>query len=406
LATQLFTLTPLIFGVSAVKHGKTKVFPQAPEESSKPVVESLSAQKTPSPEKKVWYKDAANLISGLALLVATIAIVQTHDEHKNHELESLEQIAVEIVENQKALNELPANQADAVLSSNIQSFLVQKGNTLASRGIELAKNYNGHGTPEILFAIGYQAALGGHYVEAEDLYRRAIEESDSALAKSGPRLALARLYFVKGSPSFSVEKGETLYKDALAGMGTPTNPTLIYQTGYLYETWAEAEFETGRADSSVLKLANAETLYRSLPLWDGNRRLALQRIDQTRSKQAQTSDEGQTLAKRLVGKWTVADQPEGYSAMTLTISVDSSSGLLSGTLYQANVIRTIAPRLEEAGPIVLGSQHSAVFTWEGTDALLGAIAGKTALSFNDDMARIYAVEERPGQNPIKYTFRR
>ena len=389
-----------------MKDENIKVSPEARDEPFKPSGQSSSAQKTPSLEKKVWFKDAANLISGLALLIATIAIVQTHNEHKNHELESLEQIAVEIVENQKALNELPANQADAVLSSNIQSFLIQKGNTLASRGIELARNYSGHATPEILFAIGYQAASGGHYAEAEDLYRRAIDESGSDLAKSGPRLALARLYFVKGSPGFSIEKGEALYKDALAGMGSPTNPALIYQTGYLYETWAEVEFEAGRADSSVQKLASAEKLYRSLPLWDGNRRLALQRIDQIRSNQAQTSIEGQTLGQRLVGRWTVADQPEGYSAMTLTISVDSNSGLLSGNLNQANAMTSLGPRLEEAGPIVLGNQHSAMFTWQGMDALIGQISGKTTLSFNDDMTRIYAVEERLGQNPIKYTLRR
>ena len=380
--------------------------PKHNAESPNTDVVAVSSEKAISAEKKPWYRDAATLISGFALLVSGIAIVQTHNEHKNHELENLEQIAVDIVENQKALNELPTNQSDAVLSSNIQSFLVRKGNTLASRGIELAKDDDGHATAEILFVIGYQAAFGGHYIEAEDLYGRAIEKSDTALAKSGPRLALARLYFIKGSPTFSIENGEAAYKDALTGLGNTTDPASIYQAGYVYEAWAEAEFEIGKADSSMEKLSKAEALYRSLPLWDGNRRLALQRIDQTRSKQTQTSDAGQALGRKLVGKWKLVDQPDGYAGMTLAISMDSSSGSLNGTLHQANLIRTVAPRLEESGPIVLSDQHTATFTWQGTDAILGTITGKTTLTFDSEVKEMDALEERPGQNPVKYTFAR
>ena len=77
---------------------------------------------------------------------------------------------MEIVENQKAqLNELPSSQSDAVVASNLQSFLIQKGNTLASRGIELSKNYGANATPEVLFVIGYQAAASGYYLDAEEL---------------------------------------------------------------------------------------------------------------------------------------------------------------------------------------------------------------------------------------------
>jgi hypothetical protein len=236
----------------------TKPIADAPAASKKTSTDSAGAL---TEEKKAWYKEAANLISAVALIVAIIAIVQTQSEHKNHELENLQQVAVEIIENQKALNELPSTQSDAIVASNIQSFVIQKGNTLASRGIELSKNYGGNATPEVLFVIGYQAAFSGHYLEAEELYKRALEKADSPLGRSGPQLALAQLSFIVGNPHFSIGKGEQLYRDALEGMQNSKDPAIVYETGYLYETWAAVEFENKKTTDGLQKLAESERIY-------------------------------------------------------------------------------------------------------------------------------------------------
>jgi hypothetical protein len=381
-------------------------------EPKSPVKQALvSSKKSPAAlaitsdeEKKPWYKEAANLISGVALVVAIVAIFQTHYEHKNHELENLQQAAVEIVENQKALNELPSNQSDAVVASNIQSFLIQKGNTLASRGIELSKHYGANATPEVLFVIGYQAAASGYYLDAEELYKRAMDKADSPLAKSGPQLALARLCFTEGNPHFSIEKGEQLYRDALVGMTNSKDSAIVYETGYLYETWAAAEFENGKTSEGLEKLADSERAYRSLPMWNGSRAIALLRLSQTQSRMLQASDQGQELAKQIAGDWVSLGPTEGSLTGKLSINLSRDSGQLSASFLQKlNGLDSLGPKIQVSGPITMVDSHSAVFAWQGSDSL-STISGKTNLAFSNDLVSISAEELRPGQSSLRYKF--
>jgi hypothetical protein len=250
-------------------------------------------EKAAAEPERPWYKQAANLLSVLAVVAATAAVIQTHLEQKGHELEDLQQIAVDIVENQKAISELQTKTTDAVSSANIQGPLAEKGNTLLARGIELLKDYDGDTTPDVLYVLGYQAASNGNYVEAESLLMKAIDEADSPLSKFGPRELSAQLYMVPGTSVFSVSQGEKMYSDALTSVASSKDPAFIYDAGFLNENWAKGEFQVENVPAGLQKLADAERSYQSLPRWNQNRFSAIERVRQLRSKLIQDSGEGQ-----------------------------------------------------------------------------------------------------------------
>ena len=112
-------------------------------------------------------------------------------------------------------------------------------------------------------------------------------------------MALARLS-TGGNPHFSIEKGEQLYRDALEGMKNSKDPAIVYETGYLYETWAAAEFESIKTSDGLEKLGDSNALtdrFRcgtEVALWPCSD------SSQTQSRLLQASDQGQDLAKKLL----------------------------------------------------------------------------------------------------------
>lgn len=219
-------------------------------------------------------------------------------------------------------------------------------------------------------------------------------------------LSAGTTLFPSWNRNFLARPGGKLYKDDFRSVANSNDPASIYSAGFLNENWAAAEFQVGDTLSGLQKLADSEKEYRALPLSNINRFLALQRVRQSRSRLIQTSKEGQTLAERMSGQWTV--KSGGLDAAprtgTLIMTLDRDSGLLSASLLLKPMGLDAFAKIQENGPVLIQDLHTAIFTWQGSDPLLGLIAGTTTLTFDDSLTNVTAVEQQSNQSITKYTL--
>jgi tetratricopeptide (TPR) repeat protein len=360
--------------------------------------------------EKPWYKQAANLLSILAVAVsAGVVIYQTQFEARTKELEQLQQIAVDIVDTNKAFNEAALNSANGAAAGQTQSLLTTKANILLSRGIELSRTHKGQIPAEVFFILGSQASSVGRYQDAEELFKKAIASGVTSTSQIDARRGLAALYMLAGAGVGSVAEGEKLYSEAVKYVDEGKDPYTLALRGFIRLSWAQSEFAHGDANKGMQEFSDAESAYQSLPLTNPYRAPGLQNVRQMRSLLFQLSEMGHRVAMALNGEWTFAPDAhrnDSTSIGTLTVFLDPDSGALSAAC--SRTAGNLGGQLNMNGPVLVRDLHTALFNWQGSVRSFGPggapITGSTTLTLSDDGATISAVEQQPNLAPVKYTL--
>lgn len=378
----------------------------------------LDALEIASTEReKPWFKQAANVLSIFAVVVSSgFALYQWLSEVNSKKLDELQQIAIDLIETRRAMNDVSMSQANAASAGMSQNFLSNKELILLSRGLELSREYRGRIPIEVLLTLGFEARLNGGYEDSEELFKKGISLENASLPQEekrrqvDARVDLATLYMTPGTGVGSVAEGEKLFDDALKSVDAGTDPITTAEPAYIYLNWGQAELLAGRTQAGLDELAKSEKAYTSLPLWSPYRATGLQSVRQARNFWFQYSSSGQQFAARFAGEWTIMPNPSNSTAPAigkLTITLDADSGAIYGISNHSNG-KDLLTMLSSSGPIQMQPDGSAIFNWQGTQGsgfgLAVPISGSTSLSFSQDGKSIQATEQQPDRPSLNYTL--
>jgi hypothetical protein len=363
---------------------------------------------TAAEREKPWYRQAANILSILAIAVSTgVVLYQMTSEEHDKTLDDLQQIAVDIAENRKAVSEASLSATSNPSAAAIQQALEAKEVILLSRGVDLIHAYGGKIPAQVYFILSGSAETAGRYTDARDLLQRDVRSDASVPDLATAHVALGYLEMIPNTGVLDQADARSNFAQALKLMEINNDPLSLSARGWVHLSWGQGEFAAGNDSGALQQLATAEEVYTALPLTNPNRASGIQNVRQTRAFLMQTSDDGRRLAAALIGQWSVIPSGPGVPRTgTLTISLNPDSGALSATCSHDLPGGLLLP-VTENGNVQIQDEQTALFVWQSSIPNFGEptlAAGTTTLKISPDGKTLNATEQQENHGDWKYIF--
>jgi hypothetical protein len=286
-----------------------------------------------------WYKQASTLISVVALAISTVGggVSYVIQQHKNRildhaeKLAALQQLTIDIVEVQKQMLDLDFTK-DPSKANNLNGMLNNKREIMVSRATELVDDIPTLVPSEILYTLGSQEQLDGHWKRAEQLFLKALSSHPTDVIELNCRRTLATVYMTPGiGVPNGLRKGREQFQLALNLLANHKDETSVSQTGFTYDVWGTMEYLNDQIKDGKEAFNSAQAAYESLSPANLGRQTYLNGLFMHKMSAFRATSAAASVTAQLLGVWRSRDSSP--TQITITRGKD---GLLQGSLHFPN----------------------------------------------------------------------
>jgi tetratricopeptide (TPR) repeat protein len=225
-------------------------------------------QTSTSEPKRPWYREAATVISVVALLVSAASAIFTEMGQKAEEVrakkEELRTALTKVIELREDFTNRVVSMTDprmqeaagALINSKRQIYL----QSAAAAGHDIAD----HMHSSEYNVLAWESLYDSNFAQAEQYFKKAVDAARSDLDQIISRRSLAVFYYNPG-PKLDLEQGRAQFEKAAQVLKKPTDAYSMYTQGLTYEQWGLAELRHGFRTEGEHKIGQARKYYNDLP---------------------------------------------------------------------------------------------------------------------------------------------